>query len=69
MSYCFVSVGFELGVGSCSRGAGGGVVNIVQPIHPKITRTSTTKSRTGNPTAHSLQATGKPKNGAKYATT
>jgi hypothetical protein len=37
---------------SGSSGAGGGVVSIVQPIHPEITRTRSTKSRTGIPIAH-----------------
>ena len=37
---------------SGSSGAGGGVVSIVQPIHPEITRTSKTNSRTGMPMAH-----------------
>ena len=40
---------------SGSSGAGGGVVSIVQPIHPEITRTSKTNSRTGIPMAHCCQ--------------
>ena len=32
---------------SVSRGAGGGVVNIVQPIHPVIPRIASTASMTG----------------------
>lgn len=41
--------------GSGSSGAGGGVVSIVHPIHPDITRTSRTNNRTGMPTAISCQ--------------
>jgi hypothetical protein len=44
-----------VGIGSGSSGVGGGVVSIVQPIHPEITRTNKTKSRTGIPTAQSCQ--------------
>ena len=44
--------------GSGSSGAGGGVVSIVHPIHPEITSTSRTKSRTGIPTAHSCHSGG-----------
>lgn len=40
---------------SGSNGAGGGVVSIVQPIHPEITRTSRTNRRTGIPMAHCCQ--------------
>lgn len=43
----------DSGIGSGSRGAGGGVVSMVHPIHPEITRTSRTNSRTGMPTASS----------------
>jgi hypothetical protein len=68
INYCLVSVGVELlGVGSGSRGAGGGVVSIVQPIQPAITKTSTTNNRTGSPMAHSLQTAGSPRSGAKNA--
>jgi hypothetical protein len=40
---------------SGSSGAGGGVVSIVQPIHPDITKTRSTKSRTGMPIAQCCQ--------------
>ena len=40
---------------SGSSGAGGGVVSIVHPIHPEITKTRSTKSRTGIPIAHHCQ--------------
>jgi hypothetical protein len=40
---------------SGSSGAGGGVVSIVQPIHPDITKTRRTKRRTGMPIAHCCQ--------------
>lgn len=56
-----------VGRGSASNGAGGGVVSIVQPIQPDITRTSRTKSRTGIPIAHCCQYIGNPMNGAKKA--
>lgn len=46
------------GIGSGSSGAGGGVVSIVQPIHPEITRTSRTNTRTGMPTASSCHPVG-----------
>jgi len=45
----------EVIAGSGSSGAGGGVVSIVHPIHPDITRTRRTNSRTGMPTAISCQ--------------
>jgi hypothetical protein len=55
--------------GSGSSGAGGGVVSIVHPIQPEITRTSKTKSRTGIPTAKSCQvADNNPTSGPKKAT-
>ena len=50
-----LSVLGSVAAGSGSSGAGGGVVNIVQPIHPDITRTSNTKSNTGIPTASAYQ--------------
>ncbi len=59
------------GVGvSGSRGAGGGVVIMVQPIHPEITSTRSTKSKTGMPIAHCCQpASCRPgMNGEKNAT-
>jgi hypothetical protein len=40
---------------SGSSGAGGGVVSIVQPIHPDITKTRSTNRRTGMPIAHCCQ--------------
>jgi len=49
------AVSVDSGIGSGSRGAGGGVVSIVQPIQPAMTRTSSTKSRTGMPMAHALR--------------
>lgn len=56
---------------SGSRGAGGGVVSIVHPIHPEMTRTRRTKSNTGIPMAQSCQVLSKPgmygeKNAATY---
>ena len=56
------------GSGSGSRGAGGGVVSIVQPIHPEITSTNKTKSSTGIPTAKSCQYGDKPTTSPKNAT-
>lgn len=53
--------------GSVSSGAGGGVVSIVQPIHPEMTRTSKTNRRTGIPIAHCAQDAGRPTYGAKKA--
>jgi len=50
-----VGSGGAVGWGSVSSGAGGGVVSIVQPIQPAITRTRSTKSRTGIPMAHCCQ--------------
>ena len=56
-------------VGSGSKGAGGGVVSMVHPIHAAITSTRRTNSRTGMPTAQSCQYAGMaPTIGAKYAT-
>jgi len=52
------SASVDSGIGSGSRGAGGGVVSIVQPIHPEITRTNRTNSRTGIPTASSCHPVG-----------
>ncbi len=45
-------------VGSVSSGAGGGVVNIVQPIHMQISSAATTKRKTGIATAHQLSHAG-----------
>ena len=45
----------EVIAGSGSSGVGGGVVSIVHPIHPDITRTRRTNNRTGMPTAISCQ--------------
>jgi hypothetical protein len=50
-----VAVVVELLILSGSSGAGGGVVSIVQPIHPEITKTRSTNSRTGIPMAHDCQ--------------
>ena len=50
-----VDVFADVIVGSGSSGAGGGVVSIVHPIHPDMTRTRRTNSRTGMPTAISCQ--------------
>jgi hypothetical protein len=50
-----VRSGFEGAGVSGSSGAGGGVVSIVQPIHPEITSTRSTNRRTGMPIAHCCQ--------------
>jgi hypothetical protein len=50
-----LAVGVEALTFSGSSGAGGGVVSIVQPIHPEITKTRSTNSRTGIPMAHHCQ--------------
>ena len=41
---------------SASRGAGGGVVSIVQPIHPVMPRTPRTAITTGAPRIQGLQS-------------
>ena len=53
-------VGCGDGVGSGSNGAGGGVVSMVQPIQPEITKTNSTNSNTGIPTAHFSHSAGNP---------
>lgn len=62
-----VSAFVGVAIGSVSKGAGGGVVNIVQPIQPEITRTNRTNKSTGTPIAHSRACAGKPVIGAKNA--
>jgi len=48
------------GIGSGSNGAGGGVVSMVHPIQPEITKTNSTNSNTGIPTAHFSHSEGSP---------
>ena len=46
------------GVTSVSRGAGGGVVSMVQPIHMQINRAAKTNRKTGIATDHQLSHAG-----------